>query len=434
MLLNLPSSNVASSVHQELCFTGFPRTGKKVAPCADDCPRQDHPLNRSVQDSPVRMPQLDSLRALAFFGVAASHWLKAEIPFATVGGTGVQLFFVLSGFLITGILLDYRRTVDGTSGVRARSALKTFYARRVLRIFPLFFGVIAVTALLNVGPIRELWPWHVFFGSNFLYAMNPPGAGDPFTHFWSLAVEEQFYLVWPALVLLLPLVALRRVILILIVLGPVFRIVMEQAFPEMHRVNYLPLSCGDALGVGALLGLTSRGETHFRISGAHLARNLGVIGIAGGIGMTCLLLTLGNHFWIETIGHTFLVLAFGWLVFRAANGFGGPIGTVLNLRPLRYLGAISYGLYVIHNFFTNTDFRNVCRSVGMPQEWGDNTIVKNVLRTIFTLLLAMASWHLYEKPLNGLKRYFAPPSQGRKGKKSPGRGAFTSSEASAHDL
>src|SRR5262245_45608829 len=180
-------------------FTSSRVSDKKSAPCVHEIPTafglNREPLKSGAPDSPAHMPQLDSLRALAFFGVAVSHWLMAEFPLATLGGTGVQLFFVLSGFLITGILLDYRRAQESNTRLSAGSVLRTFYARRFLRIFPLFYGVIAVAVVLNTGPIRELWPWHALYASNFLYAANHPTAGDPFTHFWSLAVEEQFYFV-----------------------------------------------------------------------------------------------------------------------------------------------------------------------------------------------------------------------------------------------
>jgi peptidoglycan/LPS O-acetylase OafA/YrhL len=221
-----------------------------------------------------------------------------------------------------------------------------------------------------------------------------------------LAVEEQFYLLWPFLVFFLPRPVLKRLIFILIFLAPAFRLVMEGAFPHLHRVNYLPLSCGDSLGVGACLAFALRNETFFRAPASTIARHMGIVGLSGGIVMTILILLHGRTFRLETIGHTFLVFGFGWLVFGAARGFRGPLGQVLDRRELQFLGKISYGLYVFHHFFTYQNFRSLFDLAGLPSHWTENVVVVSVVRLVLTILLAAASWYLYEKPLNNLKRFF----------------------------
>ena len=352
------------------------------------------------------MPQLDSLRALAFLGVAASHWLSKNSPLVVLGGTGVQLFFVLSGFLITGILLDYRRIKEGNASLSAGSALRTFYTRRFLRIFPLYYGVIIVAAILNVGPIRTLWPWHAAYVPNFLYGIYRPSPGDPFTHFWSLGVEEQFYFVWPFLVFFAPVKSLKWWIVALIVSAPVFRVGMEYAFPEFHRVNYFSLSCGDSLGVGACLAFASRMGVFLKWEPSGLARVMGVLGLTGGILSGVLMLIAGDVFWLLTMGHTFLIFLYGWIVFGAARGFGGLIGGVLMLPGLRFLGKISYGLYVFHHFFTYVSFRGFLEKLGLPLRVAEDALAQSLARLAVTIILAVTSWYLYESPLNNLKRYF----------------------------
>jgi peptidoglycan/LPS O-acetylase OafA/YrhL len=349
------------------------------------------------------MPQLDSLRALAFFGVAASHWVPGN-PLAFAGGTGVQLFFVLSGFLITGILLEYRRLQESDASLTARAALRTFYIRRFFRIFPLYYGVIAATLILNIGPIRELWPWHVCYASNFLYGLHKPGPDDPFTHFWSLGVEEQFYLIWPFLIFFLRPITLQRLIITLILIAPLCRIGMEMAFPELHRVNYFPISCGDSLGLGACLAVATR-DGFFGASGSQVARRIGILGLLGALASAALIPVAGNALAVQ-MGHTFVVLFFGWLVFGAAQGFGGWFGALLNRPELRFLGKISYGLYVFHHFFTLSHVRTFLGLLGLPPEWSEHVVVQFVVRLFFTVLLAAISWYLYEKPLNNLKRHF----------------------------
>jgi peptidoglycan/LPS O-acetylase OafA/YrhL len=140
------------------------------------------------------LPRLDGVRALAVGGVLVTHfmWFLEPIQTMELGRTGVRLFFVLSGFLITRILLDYR------SRMSVGEAARHFYWRRFLRLAPPFYLAVTVALILNLANMREDWPWHVFYLSNFLLAAR--GSVEPVGHLWSLAVEEQFYLVWFAVV------------------------------------------------------------------------------------------------------------------------------------------------------------------------------------------------------------------------------------------
>ena len=144
-----------------------------------------------------------------FYGRQNGHYL----PW---GEWGVQLFFVLSGFLITGILLRCRGDEDAGGKI---SRMRQFYVRRFLRIFPLFYAVLFAAALLNIRPVRETLLWHVSYLSNLQMALAGGWSG-PVSHFWSLAVEEQFYLLWPCLILFLPRKYLLWAILIAIATAP----------------------------------------------------------------------------------------------------------------------------------------------------------------------------------------------------------------------
>ena len=143
--------------------------------------------------------QLDSVRTIAVAMVIATHWIPKATTFWFNGGMGVKVFFVLSGFLITGILLDARGQAD-QSGVGRTAVLKNFYARRFLRIFPLFYATLALTFLLGVPTVRQFIWWLMFYLGNVLLALHGQWLSG-IAHFWSLAVEEQFYLVWPVLIL-----------------------------------------------------------------------------------------------------------------------------------------------------------------------------------------------------------------------------------------
>src|ERR1041385_4159129 len=168
------------------------------------------------------MPQLDALRALAVLAVMVHHFLPVDryIPtdYITLGFLAVRLFFVLSGFLITGILLNYRRLERCT-------ALRRFYLRRVLRIFPIYYLTLFIALALQVRSIQQGAFWHLTYLSNYIAGFHPEWMG-PASHFWTLAVEEQFYFVWPFIMLFTPRQHLAKVIIGTIALAVIFRAVV----------------------------------------------------------------------------------------------------------------------------------------------------------------------------------------------------------------
>jgi len=164
-------------------------------------------------------PQLDGLRAIAVTFVLIHHWISPRLGFGIIG---VQLFFVLSGFLITGILLRERRGVE--SGRQSIGfSVRQFYARRFLRIFPLYYACLALFVVLDRFEIRKSLVWFACYLSNVFFFLKGE-FGGPFSHFWSLAVEEQFYLFWPWIVLLAPRKRLLAILVGAIVLAPLTRL------------------------------------------------------------------------------------------------------------------------------------------------------------------------------------------------------------------
>ncbi|RUU12827.1 acyltransferase, partial [Mesorhizobium sp. M7A.T.Ca.TU.009.01.3.2] len=142
--------------------------------------------------------QLDALRAIAVTMVLYSHFF-AEGP-SFWGHIGVRLFFVLSGFLITRLLLEARSATEFETG----PALRSFYIRRMLRIFPPYFAVLGFVWLVDLDQSRGSLVWHALYLSNFWYALHNNWNPWVLGHFWSLSIEEQFYLAWPLVVLLAP--------------------------------------------------------------------------------------------------------------------------------------------------------------------------------------------------------------------------------------
>lgn len=353
-----------------------------------------HGESTAVRSEKPVMLELDGLRAVAVLSVAWSHWAPNELLFGLPWGTGVQLFFVLSGFLITGILLDNKP--EGGSIAARHRVWRNFYLRRALRIFPLFYLVLLACWLFAVDSIESTWPWHAFYLSNLYYFLgNRP---DAYLHLWSLSVEEQFYLVWPFLVLLLPTRQLQTALILAIVAAPIFKTVV-MAFTQQELVRYLPIACLDSLGIGALLALTSR-QQYPGWNASVLAKICLFVGLPVAIAVGTFEAIASEPYWLHAIGHTGLVLFFGWLVITAARGFGGPVGAVLQSKPMTYLGKISYGIYIYH-FFAPRIVNALGIEASLPGGLGGRLAAYSAI----TLLIATVSWHAYEAPINRLKQW-----------------------------
>lgn len=308
--------------------------------------------------------------------VMAFHFIPGVDRFAPLGSIGVRLFFVLSGFLITRILLS-------SQGRPLGGALRTFYIRRSLRIFPVFYLVLAIAALINIGPVRQTIGWHVTYLTN-AYLFERGAWHGSISHLWSLAVEEQFYLVWPFLVLSLPEKRLAQVITVMVLVAPVSRVVIGG---PMNAV--LPTSCLDSLGAGALLALPAMRELMVRIgkfgglpllAGALALRYAGVTGVP---------LEVALDFGVS--------LSSAWLIGSAASGFAGIFGTLLEQRVVVAIGTISYGLYLIHGFMPYVLGRYV------PGYFELAWPTRALLLTVSTLVIAASSWRLFEAPILKLK-------------------------------
>ncbi len=358
------------------------------------------------------MPQLDSLRFFAVMGVLVSHyWIPQGLPWLMAdmdwGWIGVHLFFVLSGFLITGILLDCRQMAEDSSRPRIYF-VSQFYIRRFLRIFPIYYLVIGVAILWNFPQARELWGWLVSYTSNIYITIYNSWIGL-FSHFWSLAVEEQFYLFWPWVILFFPRKWTPILMCLMILLAPAYRLYAY----EMHRFDISPfnfksatftLANFDSLGMGALLALVQRSKIHRETIQRYLSRIILPLGLL--VYITSLVL---YHYRFKpsvffSLNDFSLSLIFTWLVAATATGFSGSLGYLLELSPLKYLGKISYGIYVYH-YFIPFLIAPVFRSFIFPVE--TPSFLNFVLSSALTVAVASLSWYVFELPINHLKRYFS---------------------------
>jgi peptidoglycan/LPS O-acetylase OafA/YrhL len=359
---------------------------------------------------------LDGLRAVAFLIVFFFH--TRNLPF---GWMGVQLFFVLSGFLITDILLRMKE------GLPRREFFTKFYGRRFLRIFPLYYlylialaalifllpllGLKSLNAELGKGFLNQIWV-AAFYVFDFFHASAFFERSRFFTHLWSLSVEEQFYLLWPLLIFLVPRGKFKQLCFTAIGFGFIFRLAITliyriQLFPLLlsdpqQAVNVLPFSHLDAFAFGAYI---SRFELpHPRLQLFALAVTVPTLGLLTDfLSKDAVTFAFGydlplTGFYKEVWGYTALNYLFAVLIYCVART--NFLTGILESAPLRYLGKISYGLYVYHYgiiaiaaaLFREYDLPYSLRS---PQMF--------ILAMSTTLLAATLSFYLLEKPIINLK-------------------------------
>jgi len=335
---------------------------------------------------PDAMPALDGLRGAAIALVLVQHCAPRLAPLglggaAEWGWIGVDLFFVLSGFLITGIVLD---------GRRRQRFFARFYARRGLRILPVLALVVAACVLLfGAGAVwtgrQPYWLMFALFLQNLVPGLN--GALYPA---WSLAIEEQYYLVWAPLARRLPAAALAGVLGLVVAAEPWVR-AHPRWFVPVHTLYHL-----DGLAIGSLLALGLRATRWPRRTWMRLAWGGAGAGLAGAVAAA--------RWWGPGISSA-VALGFGGLLLLAVGGeeTGSAVARGLRLRPLRGLGRISYGLYMVHMpvfmLLGGLDARMDAIHAGAA---GDLAIV--AARWTAAIAVATALWFGFERPLLGLKR------------------------------
>ncbi|HTU49331.1 MAG TPA: acyltransferase [Acidobacteriaceae bacterium] len=368
---------------------------------------------------PSHKPELDGIRGIALLAVMLSHgggryilqttFAAKLFAYAMVPGwSGVELFFVLSGFLITGILLK-SKTAD--------NYFSSFYARRFLRIFPIYYLVLTagLLAAMHVswwnavlpaaGKTRlayyfyaqnwpMFWPHHVFLKVN------------GFGHFWSLAVEEQFYIVWPLVIWLLPENAILTLCTVGLVVALPLRVVMVHRFAYDFTAMALTTSRMDGLLVGVILAiLLRRGQIPLRWIYVCMGTGAGIIGFIAVFHHTELIET---YVYMPTIGITGFALLSGGLLALSQHRVP-PLHYVLCARWLRTVGKYSYGMYIYHipvylicEHFLLTRFGV---AFPMPLRWALPYI--GFLIAV-TFLVAKISYDLFESKILALKVRFRP--------------------------
>lgn len=361
---------------------------------ADRVQQSALPTTSSVR----RRPQIDGLRAVAIFSVLFDHFWMAENA-GLLGTQGVHLFLIISGYLITGILLDCRGTLEQEQS-SFWGTMRAFYARRALRIFPAFYATLAVTWLFGSSDWQGSELWHFLFGSSVLFAINDAW-GPPWqlAHLWSISVQEQFYLLWPPLVLLLPSRKLPIAVISLALAGLMFRLVvcLMGEFDSVGSYTLLPASL-PALCLGSWLAL--------KIRSSELPE---LLQQPGPVLPTAMVLLFAAYSvmpipgWLRyALLDPLWLLGLAAMLATASRGMGGLTGRFLEQSWLRYLGRMGLGIYLYHLISADLAWK-IMRRTGFPTERGP---VLFVIATSITLLAAILSWELLERPVNAMKRFF----------------------------
>ena len=377
-------------------------------------------------------PALDGVRGLAVLLVLANHFLTRgdpdrgllALPFkvAQAGWTGVDLFFVLSGFLITSILW---KTKDNEHYFRA------FYSRRALRIFPLYYAVLAVTLLLlpalsfsrtAIASILENQAYLWTYTSNFCPARLSHGWLN-LGHLWSLAIEEQFYLLWPLLIWRLDRKVCIRVALGAICVSLFARTSLQllamkapEFAPTAARGTFAWTFCRfDSLAMGALIALASTAAASRRRlerivypAGAFAAAITGWWVWRGSINRLLSADTSAGTSLMKITGYLCLALTFGAVVVMATSERTSAVQQSLSIRPLRVLGKYSYGLYVFQGLLAPAFDRwwPITLFEPIAGRQGGAFLFFSCSATA-SLLAAVASWHLFEAPILRFKSRLA---------------------------
>lgn len=288
-----------------------------------------------------RIASLDGLRALAILLVLLSHLLSdftSHLPY--LGNFGVKVFFVISGFLITVILVAEFEKTESIN-------LKKFYFRRTLRIFPAYYFYISVIFLTKILGIYQI-PLADFIRS-LTYTSNYFTTGSlVLGHFWSLAVEEQFYLIYPGLFVLLGLKKIKRVLIFTVLLTPLIRMLTMYLFYSGGNFSlWLVFAFHtnmDALAIGCLLAFY-RNKLHANTFYQKFL-NSSVAFVSLPLIISAVFYYPQAYLFLFTLGWTILnltiVLGIDWLITNDES----RIGKLFNLPPIKYIGVLSYSIYL----------------------------------------------------------------------------------------
>jgi peptidoglycan/LPS O-acetylase OafA/YrhL len=352
--------------------------------------------------------ELDSVRAIAVFFVIVCHWLAPNTLFTVhrlgmLGAIGVDVFFVLSGFLITGILLEGKNK-SVKKEVPLKKVFINFYMRRALRIFPIFYLVVILLFIArSYGTevtLREL-TYSATYTINFLFHKTREWSGYT-THFWSLAVEEQFYLLWPMTILLFKKEWLPYIMAGFMGIG-----ILTQLMDNNEFGYLLTYACFDAFAAGAIFSWM----LNFRRD--LVPGFFKIIRVVAILPFVLIAIEFYQGYLFHLPQRTLHAAVALWVIMTILiykdPGKKHPVKRLLGNKVLIFIGRISYGIYLYHLFIpyiTNFLYKTITGESILNNRLASPNLWFFLVNILFLVLLSWISWILIEKPLLDLKKHF----------------------------
>jgi peptidoglycan/LPS O-acetylase OafA/YrhL len=358
--------------------------------------------------------QLDGIRAVAVLLVIVSHWFPGDVvgKFG-FGAIGVDIFFVLSGFLITRILIVERLKFEINPSAHSRlKVIRNFMVRRSLRIFPIYYLLLVLLILFKdqfPNPVSSDWKWYFFYLQNILFYVNQAWPGGKLSHLWSLAVEEQFYLFWPWIILFVSQKWLLKIMVSFFFLG-IACVYILPVINQGYNADLLTPSCMQAFSAGGIL-------TYYHVYKKNTSSNYNqIFAILGLLALSILVLGyVGVLPSIVDLRTLISIITVGLISSILYNPNTIYFKYILGIQPVVFLGKISYGVYLLHNFIpllVNSllhflDKYHLSFSVIKYNRHLYNQGTAFYFVCILILFaLATISFYTFERPLNLLKKHF----------------------------
>lgn len=322
------------------------------------------------------------------------------------GSVGVRMFFVISGFLITDILL--RESDQIAHGNSVKQVLVAFYMRRLLRIVPALYLMLFIGWCIGLEGLAPTLAWHLLFASNILFILK--GDFTPWfsAHLWTISVEEQFYIFWPYAILFLSsrrLLQLTALMSLIALGGRSAALLMQQEGARLLAPAPFAL---DALAAGAALAVLGASGSMTKLRVKHLNNFASICALA----LIAILFVPGSEPFNYIAGQWLALAPMAALVWAAMNGMTGLPGKLLSARALVYLGKISYAVYLYHYFLLAAYFQWASAfGFRIYPEGG----IRFLLLSASAIAIGAFSWRFVERPFITMKagiRYNAPSPRG----------------------
>lgn len=340
-------------------------------------------------------PGLDTLRAIAIVLVILSHWLPYEHvlnSFFPNGPMGVTLFFVLSGFLITGILVNEKQKLElGKKSMKA--IFKGFYLKRSLRIFPIYYLTLVAMLLLQIPEVKAYFWWHFSYASNILFYLKKSFINEYVSPLWSLSVEEQFYLFWPIMILFSNKRWLLFWLCLGVVAGTCSRMLPENMTekPFSYKQFLMP-SCIDCFAIGGLIAYVQR----FYPEKLILARKTTITIAFGGLFYLLFAIYMfgeNEFFRVVFSRNIFSSFAAAFILYMITQeSEKSLLAKTIEYDFFVFIGKISYSMYLWHNLIPYFEF---IKPDGQ----------RFFARLAILIFLSTISYYILEKPLLSLKKH-----------------------------